>query len=1127
MDLGDPGSFSYYGRLKASGDRSQIVAVDVRDNGGRTFVYHAATDQFGVQRSLNSSLNDIAVNRTGSTAIAGSRGFVLDPASVAGVLAGGFGTGYAVHPTLGVGYRSVSDRVDVLNLSTFLKLGERALGDSVPGPSPATDRGRMDASDDGTLLAVITNNGFSIVKPFPFAPERVNLVGNGDFAAGLTGWQTSGSGQVVVSFINGFTNNALHVNRHTASPEPMAAQSTAQTVPAGAPLDARLGLGNSASGPRTIRVRLADADGGDPRECTFLIPAQTPLATYRMRAVTAEAWSNVTMSLDVDPASGDGGFARVDNVSVMFDSSLGGGDECVTPPPAPPVGTCQLSQPTPYAVPVTGTFTAVMIDDACRYVYMLNRDLHRVDVFSLHSLTFEESIQVGSMPTGLDITPDGLTMYVANGGGNNVSVVDLAQRIERGKITLIQTHPSGHWINRMGGTVAVGNNGRLLVTTMTWCCQSPDGLQEILLFTGTVTERTDVPAGSSPYVARASADRSIIGLLGGSIAGPVAIYRSATGTITPPAGGLVTTADFSINGDGSRLFVMPGNQVVDSTPAILGSFTLTGTTRGAALHPTLGLAYRPLGSSIDVLDVEARTQIGSLPLGGTTDTITPNQPHGQVDISNNGRLLAIRTTTGYSLVDPFAAGPPQNFSIVKNGSFAGGMTGWSTFALPDASYIDSRIENGVFEFNRLPAAPPALNQAVVFQHTGIPLPAGAPIQAQFDLGNSSSARKRISVLLLDSNFTDLHVCTFWLAPNSPLATYRMRSHSTQPWANAAIYFYSATPGADGGYNRIDNISLSFNTTLPDDQTACEDPTRPTPTGDPDGPDLVGNGGFSTPGTIAPWGTFGTITSQFATGVFEFVRPNATVPAGVVEQATGQPVGDRTILTATLALGNSSGVRKRVTVVLRDGTFSDLSACTFWLAPGQPLSPYSMRMFTTQAWANATISVYAATVGPEQWIRLDDVTVRATPSAAITGTDCVEPPSSTPPGPAAVAAASAATGATIPIKSVSRAQPEAPAPGREAVAPGALSWIDLSDATSARIRFESILQSGHGELQVSDDGLHWSSVLAIDSSPEWAAMEASLGPWVGRPVAIRFVLRGAERDTAPHGRLRHLRVISER
>ena len=68
------------------------------------------------------------------------------------------------------------------------------------------------------------------------------------------------------------------------------------------------------------------------------------------------------------------------------------------------------------------------------------------------------------------------------------------------------------------------------------------------------------------------------------------------------------------------------------------------------------------------------------------------------------------------------------------------------------------------------------------------------------------------------------------------------------------------------------------------------------------------------------------------------------------------------LTARLDLGNSSPVRKRVTVVVHANDFSDLAACTFWLPPHQPRLPYVLRMRATRAWGpspltTATLSVY--------------------------------------------------------------------------------------------------------------------------------------------------------------------------
>ena len=341
-------------------------------------------------------------------------------------------------------------------------------------------------------------------------------------------------------------------------------------------------------------------------------------------------------------------------------------------------------------------------------------------------------------------------------------------------------------------------------------------------------------------------------------------------------------------------------------------------------------------------------------------------------------------TAGQTFTVTQAAG---SANAVQNGSFESGLGSWKTFATPDLSYIVASIVSGVLEFYRV--APPAgtTNQATVFQNTGLAVGAGAGLEARFDLGNSSTARKRVSVLVLDADFSDLSVCTFWLAAGAPMRTYRMLTHTTRPWANASIYFYAATAGAAGGAYRIDNVSLHADPAVSGGQTECVDPTAPVPTAVADGSSLLVNGDFSA--GLAPWGLFGQIVQQITNGVFEFYRPAGT-PSGVVLQNTMQAIPSGEIVTATFALGNSSAVRKRVTVLLHDNSFGDLAACTFWLPAGQPLSPYAMRTFTTQAWSAATLSVYPATVGTDAWIQLDNATLRRTPSTAIAGTECIEP-----------------------------------------------------------------------------------------------------------------------------------------
>jgi hypothetical protein len=359
-------------------------------------------------------------------------------------------------------------------------------------------------------------------------------------------------------------------------------------------------------------------------------------------------------------------------------------------------------------------------------------------------------------------------------------------------------------------------------------------------------------------------------------------------------------------------------------------------------------------------------------------------------------------------------------SVVSHGSPAPSNhqpTNWSLFATPDLTHIVSQVTNGVFEYYRVPNG---ANQAVIFQHTGVAFGPNTPLRAQFSLGNSDDQRKRVSVIMVaDTAFNDIAVCTFWLPANTPLAVYQMRTHTNRDWTNAGIYFYAASAGTIDGFYLLDNVSMQLNTGGPTTETECQDPLAPPPPGGAAGAELLVNGDFTT--GSAPWIAFGTITSQVAsahasvggTNVFEFIRPTSTPPAGVVLQPTGQAMAVNQIMTATFQLGNSSRVLKRVTVLLHDNDFTDLAACTFYLLPGQALSTYIMKSYATKAWTNATLSVYGATVGPEQWIRLDNASFKRTPGTATFGTDCEEPAVTTfiqASAPASRPIAASATGA---------------------------------------------------------------------------------------------------------------------
>jgi YVTN family beta-propeller protein len=318
---------------------------------------------------------------------------------------------------------------------------------------------------------------------------------------------------------------------------------------------------------------------------------------------------------------------------------------------------CLVNFTSPLVVPVSGQLTDVFIDDSCEHVYLTNSSSNEVEVFSLQTFSLGLPIAVGSLPAGLDASPDGSTLYVANSGGNNISVVDLTKGVETNKIIVAPAQFS----NDTPFSIAVAQSG--LVFFSTTFAGSGFGARMLQLdpVSEIVTQRKDFWLGGTTTEAtflKASGDRSAIGIMAGDISSaPVFKYTSLTNTFTTEKDLEGFISSIAVDESGNTFLVNPGTYVLDSNLNRSGTIPPDNTAGippgsfGVAVDPSGKTGYRVNQSGIEVLDLSRFLVKGSLP-----QDITSSSPSargvGLVAISRDGSILAVITDTGFSVVAP-------------------------------------------------------------------------------------------------------------------------------------------------------------------------------------------------------------------------------------------------------------------------------------------------------------------------------------------------------------------------------------------------------------------------------------------------------------------------------------------
>ena len=306
---------------------------------------------------------------------------------------------------------------------------------------------------------------------------------------------------------------------------------------------------------------------------------------------------------------------------------------------APPQINCAVELPAPIFIPMGLVPGGLVFDDACQFLFLTNPTMNRVEVLSLSTMSFQEPIQVGAQPVGLDTAPGGTLLYVANSGGNNLSVVDLAKRIEARKVRM----PYDASRNDRPYSVVVASNGKAFYSTAFNGSGSGSRVMELDLATEQSVQRLTI---SQDTYMRRSHNRSAVAVVRSQ---SFQLYRTSTDTFTSPKNTILT--DVGIDLTGSRFFVISGGQVWDANLNQIGTITDGTGSRGAVVDRAGVLAYRSIASRIEFLNLVTFLKTGEVTIGDpVTAANTPFTDPGQMAISADGRLVAVTTNTGVALV---------------------------------------------------------------------------------------------------------------------------------------------------------------------------------------------------------------------------------------------------------------------------------------------------------------------------------------------------------------------------------------------------------------------------------------------------------------------------------------------
>ncbi|MEP6536981.1 MAG: hypothetical protein ABJF23_16745 [Bryobacteraceae bacterium] len=402
----------------------------------------------------------------------------------------------------------------------------------------------------------------------------------------------------------------------------------------------------------------------------------------------------------------------------------------------------------------------ILVDEARGLVYLSNSGYNRIEVFDKVKQAFVNPIEVGQLPHQMAFGPDGDTLYVANTGGESISIVDLISQQVTGSVRFPPIPRSGASTPISPQAIANGLFGLQIIKSDGSQWKVVNG-EATVRPANSVTPAQLVTAGSVPKMIASQDGQSIIAVSGN---GTAYLYSGLADTFTisnrPYSqaviqgyfGPLAAAADGSYlleNGFimNSALALIGGSETPSSTPAgplsairnvaavapvDVNTFVRITTPVKAAITSTPSGDARPL---LEVLDFRNNSisvvgPIAENPVFSAFGTPRVNVPPRQIQVDAGGTAYAI-TLSGLTVI-PMTPGGASRPLLAAANSIVNSSDGSRN--IRPGSFVQLNGTNLATPgtADQLPAPIVLGGSCVTFSDTAIPLlqTAGGQISAQ-------------------------------------------------------------------------------------------------------------------------------------------------------------------------------------------------------------------------------------------------------------------------------------------------------------------------------------------------------------------------------------------------------------